>query len=939
MHHHLHHGQKPEIMDDEQVIKELFPEGIFPDGVVPPAPMECHRGEKPHGWNVPVPPHGHKPPMPPCGPKPLPPHDVYRTMLFKLMRLIIDLRKNMKDVEEVATTLDDVLSAESENAVKNKAIFEAINEVKESIGEQIVLDDELDAESENAVKNMVIYAAISKVNERINELIGGDDPEDPDQPVLKYPDVAAVQAFTVSAEKPETPVGGQYFFTDHSFVPPSGWFATRPESGRIWFSLCTFRSDDTNSGWSEPVEFIDFDAIFDKMDKEIDDMYKRLIVDAKADVNSQLSEAKTAMEDAKKKLDEAKEILKDAKELLEGLEGEGGDQGIQEAIGKIKLFADWYDANAGTVTSLSTRLDAAEGKIESQGQTVNTLANTVTNVRQTLDSVSGRIENECVRVDTANKTITNVAQVISALEGKIVSSGSYKDASTGTVKNFKQEFDAINAKAETAVSAANTNKNEITVVKESIDALKASWKVEVERLDGDIAEAAKVEVTPTQITQAIADSNGVGATLIQKINDDGSETVIKSDKIYLDGDVIAKALAAKSLNINNKTVLNGDGSASFGDGKVSISKTGNVAVGNWTVYPDYIQGGQTQLNKSGEIKNFAGLNTFWKLGADGSAEFGKGNMKIDASGNIKMGQTDGIKDAVAINTNGTGSLAGGNISWDNQGNAQFNGTVSSTGANYKTTIDDGQIKVTELASGRNRIQFGVVTGKFDFEGTQVNLTADPAMIFFDATGKITCLISSSYGYGKPVENYVWKQTSHITSNNVVATNSVGTLLNAGTYASPDQNIYLIEAGGSTKWRRAMSATGTLVDGTYVEEYSEPMMFAKDASGNVAMLKGKQYKIVTFTSGVKSAEKYLILVPEFTIGSGKATPTGAYKVYNGAATESLDSFTVYDQSGNHNVNTGGVDTFHIITYASYASGAVGTTNIGSALTNNSYTYAD
>lgn len=751
----------PDRIEGEEILNALFPEGMIPEGgCVPPPATVCHHGMPPK----------------PCPPLPPMAHDLYRTITVKLLRLVLGLQKAIRATEDsideiqdkidggnIKIDVDDFLSSESINPVQNKIIHAAIEKLKKSIasietggggnsggngnegegGCNCVVDDELSPTSTNAVRNLAIYNAIKRLEDMIKNLGssggGGDEGGDEgggggDNPVTPPPsvDYRLVTAYSVSATKPARPTGGGYDFVLEQATPPlGGWSLNVPQNGRIWVSYNTFRSNDTNSGWTDPVEFLDFSGLFDKIEEQLDKMYEEMLANARKDLDSALKnlddallQAEQNQEQARQQLADAQKMLQDARDLLASIDESTGGAGgsLDEALAKINLFTEWYDKNAETITNLSLELDGIKGTITQQGQHIDTLENTVTGVQTTLNAHEGTITSLGTRLDTVEGTVTNVKSELDAANGTITQQAQKIDTINGTISTVQTKLDAAEANitlqaskidtvnrtlgdVSTRLDAANRTitsqatsidqlNSSVTNVSNEINAQKASWTAKAEKLEADIAKIGELSVTPDMIKAAIAQDaqNGgtIGASIILAINNSESEAVIDAGKIVLNGDVIARAIKTGGLTIYNSknmamTNLADDGSGFFAGGKLSWSKEGVLSLGNWTVGDTKITGGNLTLDSIGKIYCKTSSNTYWSLNNDGSVTFGNGKFLIQANGTVYVNRSGSDTGAVVLEANGSGSLAWGNIAWDTKGNLSIAGnafTIDNNGLEY-----------------------------------------------------------------------------------------------------------------------------------------------------------------------------------------------------------------------------------------------------------------
>lgn len=398
------------------------------------------------------------------------------------------------------------------------------------------------------------------------------------------PDTKSVfkQVYCKSHSKPSRPQGGSYQFEGNLFSAPQGWkdnTASLSGDGDVWMSYCTFMSDGTNTGWSDPARMIEYDKLFDKIDEEMNAIYKQLLSDAERDLNAIMDNAKKNLENARQTLEEAKNKLKETKDFLDSLDKSIGESGItKDDIAKIALFSNWYDKNAGSVTMLATELDAVKGTILSHGEHIDTLNQTISNVRNELNAVDSKITNEAKRIDALNNTIGEVRTEWNAKKASIESSAKWIDTNKNQVNQALEYINGLDARIDLIATAANTAKNEASAAKLAVDGLNSSIELTVEKKIGDAISAGKFEITPEKIVAAIANSQGAGAAIVAALNGDTSEIKISADRIALNGEVIARLLQAQRIVINNgASVFEPDGSGYIAGGNIRWDKDGNIS--------------------------------------------------------------------------------------------------------------------------------------------------------------------------------------------------------------------------------------------------------------------------------------------------------------------------------------------------------------------------
>lgn len=482
-------------------------------------------------------------------------------------------------------------------------------------GCECVVDAQLSATSENAVQNKVIVGAMAEYTDALKQL---KDQVDKMKPGVGESDVKSVfkQVFIQMNDKPNRPNGGSYSFETNAFTAPTGWSATTKNFNAeddIWMSYCSFMSDGTDTGWSEPVRLIDYQGVFNKIENDMKDLYNKILDEANKNLDRVWEDAKDKLNGAKQDIETAKGQIADAKYMIEQAKTriarlEDGYEFLtkidDKTLGELRALAEWVDGNEGTVTTLindinyikgeiethgqwigtkegvinevSRKLSAAEGKIEDNATHINTVEGKVNSAGTRIDAVEASVSAQAKAIDTVNNTVGEVKSELVATKAMAQTAATWVDANQNKVNEAVQRIDGLHAEIVNEVSTAVGNEREHTesYVREQLNAEDAAWKVEVakrytkEETDQKIAAAA-VEVTPEQILLALSNSQGAGAAIIAAINGSDSSVTIDADKILLNGEVIARLLGTERLVINKgNSVFEPDGSGYVANGNI-----------------------------------------------------------------------------------------------------------------------------------------------------------------------------------------------------------------------------------------------------------------------------------------------------------------------------------------------------------------------------------
>lgn len=455
----------------------------------------------------------------------------------------------------------------------------------------IIIDSFLSNTSENPVQNKIITAALADISQRIDDVHGeiGNITTETIKPVYK-------QIYKQSKSKPITPTGGGYDFSTGILTVPDGWTSksdfTEKEKENVWMSYNTFFSDNTSVGWSEPIKLVDYDKIFSDIKQETTDLYDKIIEDTTSDLNNiinnaneEINKAKDAVneakdlinsanekfdnfdailkeqldsannrvnnalikiDDAKTIADEANKLLNDAKDLLNSFDGDvDGDSDIVTAFGKVTMFADWYDKNAGEIVNLSLELDGINKTISQLAYYIDTNNNKINNVKTTLDAANASILNLASSINETNGTVTEVKTSIDALNGRINENAETIDIIRGTVTEVSSTLDSVQGTITLQASNIDTLNNNINYANQEIDGIKGRISSIVENINTQSGIIVK-------LMSDIDSTNGTIRTLGTKIDD--TNKTINNVKSEIDVNTASISQIVESQNNTNGTI-------------------------------------------------------------------------------------------------------------------------------------------------------------------------------------------------------------------------------------------------------------------------------------------------------------------------------------------------------------------------------------------------
>lgn len=426
-----------------------------------------------------------------------------------------------------------------------------------------------------------------------------------------------------------------------------------------------------------------------------------------------LIEVEQDLRETSERLDEESERLRNVKAELDGeltlaqIEIDKANASIEsvavkvdESAGTINEVKETLDATNLTLSETVTKLDENTGNITQIRNELNGIDETIVSVieSQVEDEDSKLIQTIGLLVDNKNKeielavkaiqegtdesTISWVGQKIDAADQEIktaIETMIYGEGYTET-KTIGQVIDGKMDEITTQVLKSEELVGENGVIQQNINGAYTQWGIDsiknnVSAISGVLTENGELIDVKTEFTTIEQDLNSIllavgetedygGETILEKfaaitlkidqvglsvtngdnyaaivaqINKEGSEVLIEADKIHLLGETVAEQLTAQSATIGNLTLTNAVVSGTIN------ANAGNI--GGWQIGP---------ANEKGTYL------------------YG-GNLILSSEGYIKNQQGDKVR--YILNNDGSGSLADGNIWWDNEGALYFSGNA------------------------------------------------------------------------------------------------------------------------------------------------------------------------------------------------------------------------------------------------------------------------
>lgn len=365
---------------------------------------------------------------------------------------------------------------------------------------------------------------------------------------------------------------------------------------------------------------------------------------------------------------------------------------------KLKLSQDALDEFARQLSGLThsigsatTHVDNVIGLEEKVNLYINHSAMTKTQFNNIINPYSGFMETVGLRVDMLSSSVTYYGNKVDLANSELKEAMSYYDQTANQLNEYWRKYDAVNNRLESVVAELTGNST-----------LSLSEIYQTAKEVGLMVTGDNTDVNGDPITAAI----------IAKINDTASTISIKATKISMLGETVAEKLGSFDLNINGGySYFSADGSGWIANHGIEWTKNGDMTIkGQLSIgevveelgEEDVVLGKHTEartiFSKDGS-GSLAGGNIYWD-------KFGMLTIKKDVKIEGKL-TVDDIVDSLGYemisfgkNSNattcfypdGSGSLAGGSISWDTDGSIIIAGNLTVGGSIVQEVVDklDGE---------------------------------------------------------------------------------------------------------------------------------------------------------------------------------------------------------------------------------------------------------
>ena len=429
---------------------------------------------------------------------------------------------------------------------------------------------------------------------------------------------------------------------------------------------------------------------------------------------------------------------------------ENGDT-IQEGIARIHAFVE-KDSNGNYVagTSLSSMIEDGVNNSLSEVYTENHPNSAVAGLYARLKGAEDRADDNYEAISGLQSKVEEIdgeyiakADLVSAITNKkdeiVSSAGLATKASLNEAKtSLSSQIDGVSASIETCVT------------KDSNGVIESGVTLNADKINIDANH--QLNLTSPYINLDADKINMSG--LITAINGDESSVVIDADKINVGGiqidaqnvtgieNIVVERLVATKTGAGTTTVdgngffiegvqsesaIRSDGSGYFADGAISWNTLGDITLGSKFI-------SAVNANLSVNSLEAGSSNKIYVDSSNGVYVDGTCDSKINPDGSGYLGN-NGNFSAITWDTNGSGSIANGNISWNNRGNVS---SFDLKGDGYTVisvtnTQTDG---VSEMLGGLIQVYGDGVIGRSKLRGDGLSVETSQTSYDYTASGPV-----------------------------------------------------------------------------------------------------------------------------------------------------------------------------------------------------------
>lgn len=475
------------------------------------------------------------------------------------------------------------------------------------------------------------------------------------------------------------------------------------------------------------------------------------------------------------------EIDKIREEILTAARNELEEK-LKLSQNSLDEFAMQLSGLTHSMGSATTHVDNVIGLEEKVNQYINHSAMTKTQFDNIINPYSGFMETVGSRVDLLSSSVTYYGNKIDLANSELKEAMSYYDQTANQLNEYWRKYDAVNNKLETVVAELTGNST-----------LSLSEIYQTAKEVGLMVTGDKTDVN----------GNPIMASIIAQINDTGSTIALNATKIYMLGETVASALTTIDLDINGGySHFSADGSGWIANHGIEWDKSGNMTIkGQLSI--------GTVIDELGEEDITLGKHTEARtiFAKDGSGSLAGGNIYWDKYGMLTIRKDVNIEGTLSVDEiadslgnkivsfgkenhgattyfypDGSGSLAGGSISWDTDGSIKIAGNLTVGGSIVQEVVD--QLDGENVSLGGGSANFNGPKGSGSLAGGLITWERNN-----DGTSSME--ISGSVTIGGP--------TSGDTVSSVIAALNVSdvSIGNGSTYFGEDGSGYL--ANESIVW--------------------------------------------------------------------------------------------------------------------------------------------
>lgn len=314
---------------------------------------------------------------------------------------------------------------------------------------------------------------------------------------------------------------------------------------------------------------------------------------------------------------------------------------------KVQLTANDITAIAKKVSLDTSDLAVVAENVHFTTDDLQVVADKISLSTAELNTIAQNVNLTTANLNTIAKNVTLSTENLKTIANNVTLSTTNLDVIASKVSLSSDQLAVVANNVTLTTANLTTIANNVKLTADNLDAIAKKVTLTTDQLK-IIAGNATVSVSDSQIISAISNSTGAASAIIQAVNKGTSSIKLSADKIELDGEVLANAISAKSLDlwseiqagsVKVKVIgvhLQGDGSGYLANNKINWTKEGVLNVAGWVINSTSIVGGNTSLWKTGEISNINGSTIYWKLGADGSGSLGRETIRWTSSGELNI---------------------------------------------------------------------------------------------------------------------------------------------------------------------------------------------------------------------------------------------------------------------------------------------------------------